>query len=94
MHSCLAGIVNFLAKTVNKQTSTSATIFDIQAPDLTSCSHKNEGDYLTTDLFMAKRCLVAVRSCRTDLSGIDIPIFAAPIPVTKFYKPSEKSCKN
>jgi hypothetical protein len=93
MHSCLAGIVNFLAKTVNKQTSTSATIFDIQALDLTSCSHKNEGDYLTTDLFMAKR-LVAVRSCRTDLSGIDIPIFAAPIPVSKFYKPSEKSCKN
>jgi hypothetical protein len=42
---------------------------------------------------MAKR-LVAVRSCRTDLSGIDIPIFAAPIPVSKFYKPSEKSCKN
>ena len=93
MHSCLAGIVNFLAKTVNKQTGTSATIFDIQAPDLTSCSHKNEGDYLTTDLFMAKR-LVPVRSSRTDLSGIDIPIFGEPIPISKFYKPSEKSCKN
>ena len=79
MRSRLAEIVNFLAKTVNKQRSTSTTIFDIQALDLTSCSHKNEGDYLTTDLFMAER-LVAVRSCRTDLSGIDIPIFGLPIP--------------
>ncbi len=93
MHSCLAGIVNFLAKTVNKEKATSATIFDIQALDLTSCSHKNEGDYLTTDLFMAKR-LVPVHSCRTKLSGIDIPIFGVLIPVSNFYKPSEKSCKH
>jgi hypothetical protein len=42
---------------------------------------------------MAKR-LVPVRSNRTDLSGIDIPIFGVSIPVSKFYKPSEKSCKN